>query len=223
MGGNKNRKKDKQKSSKVISHENEEIENPHDANPQETAHDFPEIINKPKKREYSDDESDVEIKPKRKKKKKKPSLESSAPGKGKKSIRQMKKEKFAQRQAEAETAAKDTLKQQCLNYLSQWKYANNQWKFMKAKQVWLLKNKFSCKLIPEETWPLLLQYFESAKGNIRSILLEDSNKIIKQMDESSELQRDENESLEDLEDSVQNKPDDTSYKRARDIIQHLHE
>lgn len=174
------------------------------------------------KRPYEENDSDNEEKPRKKKKKKQQAIaEETGDKKNKKSIRQMKKEKHLQRQAEAELAAKDQLKTQCLSYLSQWKHDKQNWKFMKAKQVWLYKNKFS-KLLPNESWPLLLEYFESAQGNIRNMLLEDSNKIIKQMDEWTESQQN-NENANDNENATPeiSKPDDTTYKRARDLIQCL--
>ncbi|KAF9413137.1 hypothetical protein HW555_008579 [Spodoptera exigua] len=186
----------------------------------------------PKKRQHEvEDDSDVEDKPQRKKKKKQPIQMDSTDKKGKKSIRQMKREKFAARQAEAQSAAKDQLKSQCLNYLSQWKHDKPNWKFMKARQVWLFKNKFSTHLIPDASWPTLLEYFESAQGNIRKILLEDAHKVIKQMDEWTESQKEEtqkdDEDDQDNEDSEESpkpkKPDDSVYKRARDLIQCLEE
>ncbi|KAL0872092.1 hypothetical protein ABMA27_004514 [Loxostege sticticalis] len=192
----------------------------------------PDLSWNPQKRHHADDDSESENEPKRKKKKKKqiiPDDTSASDKKNKKSIRQMKKEKFAQRQAEMEAASKEQLKSQCLNYLSQWKHNRSNWKFMKAKQVWLYKNKFSQKLVPNETWPLLMEYFESAQGNIRNMLLNDANKIIKQMDDWTESQDGENsedndaktDDKEETTDTI--KPDDTIYKRARDLIQCLQE
>uniref|UniRef100_A0A2A4JLE8 WKF domain-containing protein n=1 Tax=Heliothis virescens TaxID=7102 RepID=A0A2A4JLE8_HELVI len=190
---------------------------------------------KPVKRQHeNDDDSDAEDKPRRKKKKKQPVATESTDKKGQKSIRQMKREKYAARQAEAQSAAKDQLKGQCINYLSQWKHDKQNWKFMKTKQVWLYKNKFSTHLVPDSSWPLLLEYFESAQGNIRNMLLNDANKIIKQMDEWTESQNgdgknkesqdgDEEENEDDESGSQTKKPDDNVYKRARDLIQCLEE
>ncbi|XP_030026061.2 uncharacterized protein C7orf50 homolog [Manduca sexta] len=175
-----------------------------------------------------EDNSEEDEPPKKKKKKKQAVVGETNEKKGKKSIRQMKKEKHLQRQTEAAAVAKDQLKSQCINYLSQWKHNRDNWKFMKAKQVWLFKNKFSSNLVPDSSWPTLLEYFESAKGNIRNMLLEDSKKVINQMDEWTEKQKD-NKDTEANEDDVNdnetpsNKPDDTSYKRARDLIQCLEE
>ncbi|XP_063535533.1 uncharacterized protein DDB_G0286299 [Cydia strobilella] len=178
------------------------------------------------KQEHADDDSDVEDKPKRKKKKK-PVVptENTGPKKGQKSIRQMKREKHAERQATAHAVAKDEHKNECLNYLSQWKHNRQNWKFMKAKQVWLFKNKFSTLLVPDASWPTLLEYFDSAQGNIRKLLLEDANKIIKQLDDWTESQNKESRDDEETEETKAEaaKPDDNVYKRARDLIQCLQE
>lgn len=182
-------------------------------------------LNKPPKRHNEDEDSDTGDKPLKKKKKKLPALEESSDKKGKKSNRQKKRERYAQRLAEAQAVAKSELKSHCLNYLSQWKHDKANWKFMKAKQVWLYKNKFSSKLLPDESWPLLLEYFESAQGNIRNMLLEDAKKVIKLMDDWMESQDNEKSEENEIEntDITSNKPDEITYKRARDLIQCLQE
>lgn len=198
--------------------EEQELDTNESHNPDDTNSDSERI---PTKRHADDDEdSDSEVK--RKKKKKKQIIPDETSGKkNKKSIRQMKREKHAERQAEAATAAKDQLKSQCISYLSQWKHDRQNWKFMKAKQVWLYKNKFSTQLVPESSWPILLEYFESAKGNIRNMLLTDANKIIKQMDDWTESQDKEQPEEETEDDTI--KPDDKVYSRARSLIQCLQE
>ncbi|VVC96170.1 unnamed protein product [Leptidea sinapis] len=175
----------------------------------------------------SDSESESEPKkPKKKKKNKEPiPSEESSSKKGKKSIRQMKKERYAERQAEAAALSKDQFKTQCLNYLSQWKHDRQNWKFMKVKQGWLYRNKFSKELVPESLWPVLVEYFDSAQGNIRKMLLDDANKIIKQMDDWMESQ-DKNNDLHNEDETETNdssKPDDIVYNRARNLIQCLQE
>lgn len=242
MGGNnkkknKNRNKKRKHAKQISSNEQLSEDKPQhtgEDNLSQDEGDFDSLINA-KKRQHNDNDSDHEEKPRKKKKKKQPVVvDTSDNKKGKKSIRQMKRERYAERQAEAQALAKDQLKSQCLNYLSQWKHDKQNWKFMKAKQVWLFKNKFSSTLVPDSTWPLLLEYFESAQGNIRKILLDDANKIIKQMDEWTESQTgeqqlkeesdDENENTEDNEESSKHKkPDENVYKRARDLIQCLEE
>ncbi|XP_028036314.1 uncharacterized protein C7orf50 [Bombyx mandarina] len=188
-----------------------------------------EIESKPAavKRQHVDD-SDAEETP-RKKKKKKPVITETTDKKGKKSIRQTKRENYLKRQAQAAELSKNQLKSQCLSYLSQWKHDKQNWKFMKVKQLWLLKNKFSTNLVPDESWQTLIEYFESAKGNVRTLLLEDAKKVIKQMDEWTEKHGQSNKQEIDEENSEENtteetnKPDEVTYKRARDLIQCLEE
>lgn len=233
MGNNKknrNKKKNRRHNDNVQEDKSERVE--YEENEAEVLPDN-ELNSSSTKRQHEDNENDSENDelPKKKKKKKQPVDTSSTDKKGKKSIRQMKREKHAERQAAAQAVAKDQLKSQCLYYLSQWKHDKQNWKFMKAKQVWLYKNKFSSTLLPDSSWPLLLEYFESAQGNIRKILLDDANKIIKQMDEWIELKSnkstadtvDEEENHENIEDLKNKKPDETVYKRARDLIQCLDE
>lgn len=233
------KKKSKNKRKKLQRAKNANVDGEHSEEQQEQVDDQGSDSDSPvkessstKRQHDNEDDSDVEEKPQRKKKKKQPVATDSTDKKGKKSIRQMKKERFAERQAEAQIAAKDHLKGQCLNYLSQWKHDRQNWKFMKAKQVWLYKNKFSSYLLPDSSWPLLLEYFESAQGNIRNMLLTDAHKVIKQMDEWTESQTGEAKTKDDEEDdqndedsetSKTKKPDDNVYKRARDLIQCLEE
>lgn len=231
---NKNKRKRLQRAkdaSNIEKHAEEQIDDQENESEVLAEPDVNPSGNNSTKRHHDDDadNSDVEEKPQKKKKKKQPIATDTTDKKGKKSIRQMKREKFAERQAEAQAASKDQLKSQCLNYLSQWKHDKQNWKFMKAKQVWLYKNKFSTYLLPDSSWPLLLEYFESAQGNIRNMLLDDAKKIIKQMDEWTESKDDQTEDKDEEEDdetetaTKTKKPDDSVYKRARDLIQCLEE
>ncbi|XP_026486812.1 uncharacterized protein C7orf50 homolog [Vanessa tameamea] len=232
MGGKKKRNKTMQNITEntEVENVNEQSTENHDVisgSQQENQEDTEILDKKVNKRPHADDGSDSDSeKPKKaKKKKKKPPVaaEETSNKKGKKSIRQLKKEKYAQRQADAQAVAKDQLKSQCLNYLSQWKHDKQNWKFMKAKQVWLYKNKFSTQLVPEANWPVFLEYFESATGNIKKMLLDDAHKIIKQMDEWTESHQ--NEDAEDKEEETTSvtKPDENIYNRARSLIQCLQE
>lgn len=226
---NRNNKKNKYKKEEKYADNTENVQDAED-DPQNA-----EPSDENLKRKVSDDDSEADKEPK-KKKKKQAAATNSTDQKGKRSIRQMKREKHAQRQAEAQAAAKDELKLQCTSYLSQWKHDRQNWKFMKAKQVWLYKNKFSAHLVPHSSWQTLLEYFESAQGNIRNLLLEDANKVIKKMDEWAESQNssdkkdkpegdgtEDSQAVDDTPAPESDKPDDTSYKRARGIIQCLQE
>lgn len=181
------------------------------------------------KRPHDSENSDVEEEPKKRKKKKKAPVVAEEPGttgkKNNKSIRQLKREKYAARLALQQAQAKDQTKSQCLSYLSQWKHDRQNWKFMKARQAWLSKNIFSTHLIPDAIWPTLLEYFESAQGNIKTILLNDANKVIKQMDDwmESQTNKDAECDKEQLEATEVVKPDEAVYNRARSLIQCLQE
>ncbi|XP_013140173.1 PREDICTED: uncharacterized protein C7orf50 homolog [Papilio polytes] len=230
MGGKKkNKSKNKSQNTEVIKNEDIDTEKNHDQ-VEDDIEENGNVEKQSQKRKHVEDDSnddtfDTDPKPKRSKKKKIQEPKESSDKKNKKSIRQMKKEKHAERQAAAEAQAKDQLKSQCLNYLSQWKHDKSNWKFMKAKQAWLFKNKFSQNLVPDASYPILLEYFESAKGNIRNMLLADANNIIKQMDDWTESQNNEenNTEPEDSENASVKKPDDIVYKRARSLIQCLEE
>lgn len=235
--GSSNKKKRKNNNKKnKIKRENEAAPNAHNPDDQEEAkedHDLSadeDLEQKLPKRNRTEEDSDAEEEPKKKKKKKQPIPTDSSGKKGQKSIRQIKREKHALRQLEEAAVSKDQVKSQCISYLSQWKHDRQNWKFMKAKQVWLYKNKFSSYLLPESSWPVFLEYFESAKGNIRNLLLEDANKVIKQMDDWTESENNTEVSLKENEEEAEKekvegstKPDDTAYKRARDLIQCLQE
>lgn len=237
MGRNRKRKSEKNqnihqsKEDLVVTESNTLSDNDEDTNRTLAKEESSEISDgKIMKRplEHESENSDIEDEPKKRKKKKKtPSAEESATTgkKNKISKRQMKKEKHAARLALEQAQVKDQTKTQCLNYLSQWKHDRQNWKFMKARQVWLNKNKFSTQLIPEASWPILLEYFESAKGNIKTLLLNDANQIIKQMDEWTESQtnKDAECDKEQSESTELVKPDKTVYNRARSIIQCLQE
>ncbi|XP_045451019.1 uncharacterized protein C7orf50 homolog [Melitaea cinxia] len=230
MGGNKNKSKNQNENenAEYVKVKEQNIDSLEDG-----LHQNNEIFkSEAAKRPHTDDDSNSDSeKPKKAKKKKKRQLapvEETSNKKGIKSIRQMKKEKHLQRQIDAQASAKDQLKSQCLNYLSQWKHDKQNWKFMKAKQVWLYKNKFSAQLVPNEVWPVFLEYFESAQGNIKKMLLDDAHKIINQMDQWTETQKEDKSgdnhegNIED-ETSEVNKPDEIIYNRARSLIQCLQE
>ncbi|CAH2091325.1 unnamed protein product [Euphydryas editha] len=224
MGGNKKNKK-RNENAESVDVKKQNIDSLDDGLHQDDEENNKIIENETAKRPHADDDSDSE-KPKKAKKKKKKQLapaEETSNKKGKKSIRQMKKEKYIQRQAEAQAAAKDQLKSQCLNYLSQWKHDKQNWKFMKAKQVWLYKNKFSAQLVPDEIWTVFLEYFESAQGNIKKMLLDDAHKVIKEMDQWMESQQEEQKEDNEAETAEVNKPDEKKYNRARSLIQCLQE
>lgn len=153
--------------------------------------------------------------PPKKRKKKKKTEEPQTEGENKMSKRQMKRERHAQRLAEAEAASHKAVMMQALSYLSLWKYNKNEWKFNKVKQIWLCKHKFETDKIPDELWQPFLEYFAKASGGVKGLLIQDSNEVIKKMEKWMEDNKD--------TENPENKPSEFAYKRARDILQNVNE
>lgn len=151
------------------------------------------------------------------KKKKKKATEGEKPivGENKASKRQMKREKHAERLAEAETNSHKAVQQQALSYLSLWKHNKAEWKFNKVKQIWLHKHKFDKTKIPEELWRPFVEYFSSSTGGIKQLIISDSKKVIEEMEAWIEK----NAEASNPED----KPSELAYQRARDLIQNIQE
>lgn len=120
------------------------------------------------------------------------------------SIRAMKRKKHAALMQEKKLKAELALQQKCLNYISQWKHNRSEWKFEKLKQVWLQQNMFNSDKIPAEIWDTVVDYFCGCKGKARETIIQDAVKVIDA----------ENESEED---------GGIKMKRARDIVQNMHE
>ncbi|XP_028332237.1 protein cholesin [Gouania willdenowi] len=57
--------------------------------------------------------------------------------------------------------------QQALDYLTCWAESRAAWRFQKTRQTWLLQHMFDSEKIPEEKFPVLLQYLEGLKGAAR--------------------------------------------------------
>lgn len=121
------------------------------------------------------------------------------------SIRAQKRLKHAKLLEEKKLKSELGLQEKCLNYLSKWKHAFNEWKFEKLRQIWLQQNLFDRNKIPDEFWDTVIDYMKNASGQVREILCKEALKII------------ENENNDDQEDYKYR------LKRARDIIQHLKE
>lgn len=149
---------------------------------------------------------------KRNKKKKKVEVDASESAASKVSKRQLKREKHAQRAAEADTASHRAVQAQALGYLSLWKHNKAEWKFNKVKQIWLHRHKFDADKIPEELWQPFVEYFSAAAGSIKRLLIDDCQKVIERMEKRS------GEDPVDDDD----KSTDFAYRRARDLLQNIH-
>lgn len=122
------------------------------------------------------------------------------------SKRQIKKEKAQIKENEKKMAIKTKAMKKGLNYVSKWKHARNEWKFEKLRQIWLMDNLLDQISIPDDIFPIVLEYFEGCKGMAREQLLKKGMDVIKTIEE--------NEENKDKIESV-------AYQRARKLLQAL--
>ncbi|KAL2736143.1 phosphatidylinositol N-acetylglucosaminyltransferase subunit Q [Vespula maculifrons] len=123
------------------------------------------------------------------------------------SKRKIKREKAEQREAEKREATKVEATQKALTYVRKWKYSKSEWKFEKIRQIWLMDNLLDDTLIPDEVFPIVLEYFEGCKGMAREQLLKKGMDVVRIAEENIEKR---DETVESV-----------SYKRARLLLQAL--
>lgn len=121
------------------------------------------------------------------------------------SKRQLKKQKAEQRKNEKRMANRIEAMTKGLNYVSKWKYARSEWKFEKIRQIWLIDNLLDKAHIPDDIFPIVLEYFEGCKGMARELLLKKGLDVVRKVD--NEENKDEVESI--------------AYQRARKLLQAL--
>ncbi|XP_053982217.1 uncharacterized protein LOC128878221 [Hylaeus volcanicus] len=122
------------------------------------------------------------------------------------SKRQLKREKAEKKETEKREASRLEAMKKGLSYVSQWKYAQSEWKFEKLRQIWLIDNLLDETSIPDDIFPTVLEYFEGCKGMAREQLLKKGLDVIKKVEENEEM-KDEIESV--------------AYQRARKLLQAL--
>jgi len=62
-------------------------------------------------------------------------------------------------------------KEKALEYLKTWSEDKENWKFEKCRQIWLLNHAYEPNLVPESSFPSLLQYLGSIQGGMREVVL----------------------------------------------------
>lgn len=135
------------------------------------------------------------------------------------SRRQLKREKAEQRENEKKEAVKLEATQKALAYISKWKHSRDQWKFEKLRQVWLLENLLDDSAIPDDIFPVVLEYFEGCKGMARQQLLKKAMEVIKKAEEETE--KNENVDEEPADSRTVETTETIAYKRARQLLQAL--
>ncbi|XP_071870682.1 uncharacterized protein isoform X2 [Bombus fervidus] len=121
------------------------------------------------------------------------------------SKRQLKKLKAEKRKNERRMANRIEAMTKGLNYVSKWKYARSEWKFEKIRQIWLIDNLLDETYIPDDIFPIVLEYFEGCKGMARELLLRKGLDVVRKVE--NEENKDEVESI--------------AYQRARKLLQAL--
>ncbi|KAM9817269.1 protein cholesin [Neosynchiropus ocellatus] len=84
----------------------------------------------------------------------------------------LKKEEKDKLKAEGKTTPKTeapgpTASQQALDYLTCWSTQRDEWKFQKTRQTWLLQHMFDPDMIPDDKFPILLEYMEGLRGGAK--------------------------------------------------------
>uniref|UniRef100_A0A3Q3W304 WKF domain-containing protein n=1 Tax=Mola mola TaxID=94237 RepID=A0A3Q3W304_MOLML len=93
--------------------------------------------------------------------------------------------------AEGETlvikeASGPTAPQQALDYLTCWAENRTEWKFQKTRQTWLLQHIFDFEKIPDEKFPVLLQYLEGLRGGARNITVQKALVLVEESGQAPE-------------------------------------
>ncbi|CAI6361790.1 unnamed protein product [Macrosiphum euphorbiae] len=117
------------------------------------------------------------------------------------------KQKNAKKCEENTTAISTPRQERALEYLMQWKNDRTNWRFKKIYQLWLIHFTYDPLKVSKEHFDILVEYLQTIKGQIRSIILQDANKVISEFSSSNEGQQELNSSQE------------VKYQRARTIIQ----
>ncbi|XP_033177969.1 uncharacterized protein LOC100748152 isoform X2 [Bombus impatiens] len=121
------------------------------------------------------------------------------------SKRELKKQKVEKRNNKRRMASRIEAMTKGLNYVSKWKYARSEWKFEKIRQIWLIDNLLDEAYIPDDIFPIVLEYFEGCKGMARELLLRKGLDVVRKVE--NERNKDEVESV--------------AYQRARKLLQAL--
>ena len=67
----------------------------------------------------------------------------------------------------------NSARKNALNYLIVWKEQKEEWKFNKAKQIWLIKSMYSLEKVPSKYFKILLKYLEDLKGDLKKRLIKE--------------------------------------------------
>ena len=107
-----------------------------------------------------------------------------------------------------ETLKKDL--QRNINYLRNWKYSRDEWKFEKLRQISIQNSLFKFdEDIDSEVWSIMVEYLSGTKGAALAVVTKKAEDVINETDAKI--------NKTNKNDLIQ----ECSYKRARDLLQCL--
>ncbi|KAM9715952.1 protein cholesin isoform 1-T3 [Menidia menidia] len=97
----------------------------------------------------------------------------------------LKKEEKKRLIADGETmkkveAAGPSASQLALDYLTCWAENRSVWRFQKTRQTWLLQHMFDSEKIPEEKFPVLLEYLEGLQGAAKDTTVQKALSLVEE-------------------------------------------
>ncbi|XP_069547577.1 uncharacterized protein C7orf50 homolog [Brachyistius frenatus] len=103
----------------------------------------------------------------------------------------LKKEEKKRLKAEGKTAQKTeapapSAPQQALDYLVCWAENRSEWKFQKTRQTWLLQQMFDSEKIPDDKFPVMLQYLEGLRGSARDTTVQKALLLVEESGQAPE-------------------------------------
>lgn len=105
---------------------------------------------------------------------------------------------------------------ECTEYLNKWKNDKPNWKFEKIKQIKLVNNMFYPGKVSDEIFPVFVEYIAGSSGHMRKLVSTRAMEVVEEMERWCEMpEQEKSESSQ--------KPDETKYNRAREILQALDE
>uniref|UniRef100_A0A1B6C669 WKF domain-containing protein n=1 Tax=Clastoptera arizonana TaxID=38151 RepID=A0A1B6C669_9HEMI len=139
------------------------------------------------------------------------------------------KKKKSKKEKKMEKLLEDSkqVHQQSMEYLRKWKNDYSNWKFEKAKQLRLLNYMFDRLKLSDEMFSIFLEYISGSKGNIKNIINDKCSKIIGEVEnsmnqnknEESDTNKNEESDTNKNEESDTKKLDTIKYERARALLQ----
>uniref|UniRef100_A0A8C6QT63 RIKEN cDNA 3110082I17 gene n=1 Tax=Nannospalax galili TaxID=1026970 RepID=A0A8C6QT63_NANGA len=71
-----------------------------------------------------------------------------------------------------------------LDYLQGWAQKQENWRFQKTRQTWLLLNMYDKDKVPDEHFPTLLAYLEGLKGSARELTIQKAEALMQELDKA---------------------------------------